>query len=127
MFAVSAVLAWLLARPGLLGFSGALIYASPNLSAVLFSETASERAARRKAWLQFFTSIFFGLVAAEAFGPLIAERLGVHDHPEAIFFVIGLSVNGAWPAVERLLLRTAASRLLGAPPEKRGDDIDPAA
>lgn len=109
-------------HPALWGLAGALVYAAQQLGVTLLGETAAQRRVVVRAWLQFVTCIFFGAVAAAAFGPLIAERLGLHVHPEAVFLVVGLFANAAWPAIERLALPFIL-RTLGRQFESWANDI----
>jgi hypothetical protein len=103
MIVFSAVTAAIFARPGLWGFGGALVYGLGQLSAALFGESASDARVVRKAWLQFVTSLFFGAIAAEGFGPTIADLTHNAVRPQAVWLVVGLSANGMWPVIERLL------------------------
>jgi len=116
-FGVTATLASLATMPGAWGFAGAFCYAAGQLSSVLFVDTemASKPSpnAVAKAWVQFFVSLLFGALAAEGFGPTLADMTRGTARPEATWLVIGLSANAAWPVIERTVIGNIIKRLGG--------------
>ena len=104
-------------QPYLWGFSGALVYVSGQLCAVIFSEAGQDPAIKRRAWAQFMIAIFFGTVAAEAFGPDLAALADGHVRNQAVWLTIGLSANGIWPIAEKAIgqrVGAVISALFGA-------------
>ena len=110
---LTAFLAFLMARPGLWGLAGSLVYAGGQLVAFLSGEGADNARAARMAWWRFWIAIFFGFIAAEGFGPSIAAVTHDRVQPQAVWLVVGLAVNGAWPAFEKALGQRAG-RILDA-------------
>lgn len=101
MLLVSAALALVMSRPGLWGLAGATIYAGSQMVTLLSGEGARDRRSVALAWWKFWIAVFFGFVAAEGFGPTIVQWTSGRVQPQAVWLLVGLSVNGAWPVVER--------------------------
>lgn len=104
-------------QPYLWGFSGALVYGSGQLCAAIFSEASQDLSVKRRAWAQFLIAVFFGTAAAEAFGPDLATIAHNHVRPQAVWLSVGLSANGIWPVVERVIgqrIGAIISALFGA-------------
>jgi hypothetical protein len=113
---LSALLAFASSRPGLWGFGGALVYGLGQFRVTIYAEDGKNPRTMARAFLQLGTSLLFGVVAAEGFGPTLAGWAAGRVHPEAVWTVVGLSSNSMWPVVERLLggrLRAIIDALLG--------------
>lgn len=110
---LSALAAALMSRPGVWGLAGATVYAGGQLLTFLSGEAAEDARAVRMAWWRFGMAVFFGFVAAEGFGPTIATFAHDRVQPQAVWLVVGLAVNGAWPAFEKALGQRAG-RILDA-------------
>lgn len=97
--------------PAAWGFCGALVYAAGRLISVLLGEDEAAPRSARRAWAVFATAVLFGPIAAQGFGPTLSDWVGKFARPEAVWLVIGLSVNAIWPVIERLLLFSAKAWL----------------
>lgn len=87
------------------------MYAFGQLAVVLRGEAGANGRFLRLAWAQFIVALFFGSVAAEAFGPSIVDWRAVPVRQQAIWLVVGLVANGVWPAVQRAVADGLRNRI----------------
>lgn len=98
MLVVSALLAFVSTRPAIWGLAGAAVYGLTQYRVTVYSEEGKDPRVRARARLQLGTSLLFGVVAAEGFGPTIAGWAAGRVHQEAVWTVLGLSSNPKPPA-----------------------------
>jgi hypothetical protein len=99
------------ALPFVWGFFGSLVYAAGRLSSVVFGEARDHARAVRKAAAYFIIAIVFGPFAAQAFGPTLVDWVGNKARPQAIYFIVGLSINAVWPTIQEMAWKSVLAWL----------------